>query len=251
MSHSCMMEEKDGKCYIDSRSSYARKLERQFREGHIPSFAELFSHTTCGSLTTEEKRGKHIIQMSFFIRGKRGEIMLMERVDPSHVITRGRGVLVSWSPCLASFSSGAPRSYRREEIADIFTREIDFCGAPAPVFRYVGMARNVPSPGRVYYFHLFEASYPVEEERLCDIMERIGSDRVFVKDKEQFCGFHAPSTILKEGWVENRVDSYVLQMLARGLTQPLWDEGHEGCGLIPWPGYAEGKDIPDFITETS
>ena len=61
MSHSCMMEEKDGKCYIDSRSPYARELESQFREGHIPSFPELFSHTTCGPLTTEEKRGKHII----------------------------------------------------------------------------------------------------------------------------------------------------------------------------------------------
>lgn len=242
------MEIFDGKCFIDSNSKYSKDLFELFNRGEIPSFRELFAHTEIARLSHEDKKGKDIIQFSFFVRGKKGRIMLLNRVDPGHVITKGKSILISWSPYLQLFSSGNDDEYREEDILNIYDRELFFPEVERPLLRYAGFARNVLPSGRVYYFHVFEAKYDSPEEVLESKIREVGEKQIFIKDKEAFLGFFSPEEILNQGNVTNRVDMNILKFIQNqsvcDLTQ---HEENDSCRFISWEGFFQGKRVPGFL----
>ena len=227
-----MPENIDAKRYIDKKERYSHTLRERFDKREIPSFQELFSHSQSAPLNHEQKKGKDIIQFSFFITTREGDIMLIERSDKSHVITRGLSLLVSWSPAVSVFPSGNSWPSDQEDLFFIFHKEITSELLKKPELKYTGFARNDMDSERTYYFHIFEAHYPCSSFEFKKMVSSMGRKNLFIKDKDIFVDILSLENLKNKYVITNDVDSALLDFIHRKRLKEVYMSG-ENCILLP------------------
>lgn len=214
--------------------------------GEAPSFREVFSESRVEWLTDEEKTGREMIQFSFFLRASDGRILLFRRSDASHRLTRGASVLVSWSPVQEHFRKGSLFPASVHDVLDIFHHEIAPDFPLSPSLRYIGFAMNDLKGPKRYYFYLFEVACALTGKELVELAFRRGSERFFVKDKEEVLGAFSVAEFMEKNLLVNPVDTLLMQWLHKGCSAGV-ERLSETCLLAPFTGDCGEGGIPDDL----
>ena len=237
----------DYKRFIDRDSPFSLYWDTETKAGSVPSFRAVFHASRVALLSDEEKTGRDIIQFSFFLRTSDGGILLMDRSDASHRLTRGASVLVSWSPVVEHFRDGHDYPVSYEDVLDIFHHEVSIEAPLFPKIQYIGLARNDLPGQKRYYFYIFEAACSLTSHELMTLIHDWGKEKFFEKDREDVIGVFPLADLVEQHMLANPVDVGVLQCIYDSEDNRQIRETGNSCLFLPYRGTAGDPGIPDFL----